>query len=236
MMSRLAFLLVRRAALARQGVRAERSAYCDRESVFEGRNALAGGVRVIRSQVGLGTYLAERAFLSDTRIGRFSSVGPQVVTVIGTHPTTGFVSTHPAFFSTRQQAGFSFVERDRFEEFGVRRFAGYRLVEIGSDVWLGQGALILQGVKVGHGAVVAAGSVVTKDVPPYAIVGGVPARVLRYRFDEDTVARLLATAWWQRDFAEIARLAPHFNDADNLLRLLEPVRTEKQPLTVASNP
>jgi hypothetical protein len=70
-------------------------------------------------------------------------------------------------------------------------------IAIGSDVWIGTRAMILSGVTIGHGAVVAAGAVVTRDVPPYAIVAGVPARVLRYRFDADTIERLLAIAWWE---------------------------------------
>ena len=67
---------------------------------------------------------------------------------------------------------------------------------VGSDVWLGYSALVMPGVRIGHGAVVAAGSVVTRDVPPYAVVGGNPARVIRMRYEPDDVDRLLAAAWW----------------------------------------
>jgi acetyltransferase-like isoleucine patch superfamily enzyme len=69
-------------------------------------------------------------------------------------------------------------------------------VVIGSDVWIGRNATIMSGVTVGHGAVIAAKSLIVKDVAPYAIVGGNPAKLIRYRFDEDTIARLLAIAWW----------------------------------------
>lgn len=69
---------------------------------------------------------------------------------------------------------------------------------IGNDVWIGNNAVILQGIKVGDGAIVAAGAVVTKDVEPYSIVGGVPARVLKKRFDEETIQKLLALAWWNK--------------------------------------
>ena len=77
------------------------------------------------------------------------------------------------------------------------------LVEIGNDVWVGAGAFIKGGVRIGDGAVVAAHAVVTRDVPPYAVVGGVPARVIRYRFDEATVGDLLALKWWNYDLADI---------------------------------
>jgi len=81
-------------------------------------------------------------------------------------------------------------------------------VTIGSDVWLGSGCLILSGVTIGHGAVVAARAVVARDVPPYAVVAGNPARVVRHRFDPDTVADLLDTAWWERDPGTVSALVP----------------------------
>lgn len=76
---------------------------------------------------------------------------------------------------------------------------------VGHDVWLGFEALVMPGVTIGHGAIVASRSVVVADVPPYAIVGGNPARVLRMRFDPDTIARLLALAWWDWDAARVTR-------------------------------
>lgn len=81
-------------------------------------------------------------------------------------------------------------------------------VTIGHDVWLGSGCMILSGVTIGHGAVVAARAVVTKDVPPYAIVGGNPGRLIRHRFDAETVAELLEVAWWDLDSDQVAGLIP----------------------------
>ncbi len=85
---------------------------------------------------------------------------------------------------------------------------------IGADAWIGTEAMILPGVTVGAGAIVAARAVVTQDVPPYAIVAGNPARVLRIRFDEPTVARLLALAWWDWPVEKITRAIPAIRDAD----------------------
>lgn len=90
--------------------------------------------------------------------------------------------------------------------------------EIGNDVWIGANAITLQGVTIGDGAVVAAGAVVVKDVPPYAVVGGNPARILKYRFDDDVIADLLALKWWNRPIAELATLP--FDDVRKCIAIL----------------
>ncbi len=79
---------------------------------------------------------------------------------------------------------------------------------IGHDVWIGHGAIIMPGLTIGHGAVVAAGAVVTKDVAPYAIVAGIPATFLRWRFEPETAARLMALAWWDWDHDRLAKAIP----------------------------
>lgn len=90
---------------------------------------------------------------------------------------------------------------------------------IGNDVWIGVGATLIDGVKVGDGAIVAAGAVVTKDVPPYAIVGGVPARIIRYRFAPDVIQRLQALKWWNYHLADLG--AVPWNDVPRALVILE---------------
>ena len=89
-------------------------------------------------------------------------------------------------------------------------------IVIGNDVWIGSRATILEGVNIGDGVVVAAGAVVTKDVPPYAIVGGVPARIIRYRFDEETIQNLLKMKWWEKDQEWIQNHADDFDDVKQL--------------------
>lgn len=119
-------------------------------------------------------------------IGAYASIAVGVGAALGNHPTD-LVSTHGFYFNR----DFGFVpetRRDLFPKDGD--------IVIGHDVWIGRDVTILTNVTIGTGAVVAAGAVVTKDVPPYAIVGGVPARIIRYRFDEATVERLLRSKWW----------------------------------------
>lgn len=79
---------------------------------------------------------------------------------------------------------------------------------IGADVWMGDRTIVMPGIRIGHGAVIGSGSVVTKDVPDYAIVGGVPAKVIRYRFTEEQIAGLLATEWWEWPEAEVREAVP----------------------------
>lgn len=132
-------------------------------------------------------------------IGRYGSIADGVEVLLGGNHRTDWVTTYPfpALPGLWPEAGLG------------QDFAGTRgPVSIGHDVWIGSQAMILSGVSIGDGAVIAARSVVTRDVAPYAIVAGNPGRVIRSRFDEATVAALLASAWWNRPRAEIANLLP----------------------------
>jgi len=100
------------------------------------------------------------------------------------------------------------------------------LTEIGNDVWIGNGAVVMAGVKVGHGAIIARNAVVTKDVEPYQIVGGNPARAIRYRFSESTRAALLASQWWELDHEALCQLP--FDDIDAFLGKLSGVTKKAQ--------
>ena len=88
-------------------------------------------------------------------------------------------------------------------------------------VWIGENVLLLAGVRVGDGAVIATGAIVTKDVPPYAMVGGVPAKVLRMRFAEDTVAKLLKLRWWDKPVSWIEEHSAYFQDVDGFIKIME---------------
>ena len=138
--------------------------------------------------IGEGTYGTPEVVYWDTgaslTIGRFCSIGPDVFILLGGEHHLDWVSTYP----------FSLMYPEARLLPGYPRTKGN--VEIGSDVWIGRGALILSGIRVGHGAVVAAHSVVTREVPPYAIVAGNPARLVRHRFPAETIEALLRIAWW----------------------------------------
>ncbi|TXN80861.1 CatB-related O-acetyltransferase [Methylobacterium sp. WL8] len=132
-------------------------------------------------------------------IGRYCSIADKVEILLGGDHRLDWASTYP-FAAMRGLWPGADAPADYHASRGD--------VSIGHDVWLGSGCMILSGVTVGHGAVVAARAVVARDVPPYAVVAGNPARVVRTRFDEATVAALVACAWWDLPHATVARLVP----------------------------
>ncbi len=160
-------------------------------SSFEGANKIYQNSR-FNGSMGYGSYIAPNCKIH-AHIGRFTSIAPDVECNHGTHPIgLPNVTTSPMFFSTQKQTGTTFADSMKFQEFKPT-------IEIGNDVWIGQKVFMVGGIKIGDGAVVLAGAVVTKDVPPYAIVGGVPAKVMKYRYDEETIKFLLKVQWWNKD-------------------------------------
>ncbi|HEU4708702.1 MAG TPA: CatB-related O-acetyltransferase, partial [Methylophilaceae bacterium] len=138
---------------------------------FSAHNRIYRRANLRSTSLGRMTYVAEASRIGFADIGAFCSIGPNVLLGgLGCHPVDR-LSTHPAFYSSRLQAGDTFSENDLFEELPR--------VTVGNDVWIGAGSIVLDGVRIGDGAIIAAGAVVNKDVPPYAIVGGVPARLIR---------------------------------------------------------
>ena len=138
-------------------------------------------------------------------IGRYCSIADKVEILLGGNHRTDWVSTYP--FAAMQGL---WPDLDAPEDYHASRGD----VVIGHDVWLGSGCMILSGVTVGHGAVVAARAVVTRDVPPYAVVAGNPARVVRHRFDAATAEALVTAAWWDLPHADVTRLVPLLQRGD----------------------
>lgn len=130
--------------------------------------------------------------LSNASCGNYCSIAGQVLLGPGEHPTNR-LTTHMSTYSPREWPHCSFPVRRR-------PFPGMlRPVKIGHDCWIGTNAIVMGGVTIGTGAIVAAGAVVTHDVPPFAIVAGVPARILRFRFEPELQAGILASKWWEYD-------------------------------------
>lgn len=169
---------------------------------FEGNNKIGSGT-FFSGKMGYGSYMGLRNNIC-ADIGRYCSIGSDVKTINGFHPVSEYVSTHPAFFSTKKQAGFTFVKEDSFCECKD-------IVSVGNDVWIGDSAVIFAGVKIGDGAIVAAGAVVTKDVAPYTVVGGVPAKEIKKRFSDEDIGFLLKLEWWNKPTKWISENADKFS-------------------------
>ena len=161
----------------------------------------------IRVKMGRYSYMGYNNAVSDTIIGSFCSIASYCAIGGGKHPLNT-VSTSPAFYSGRNSLGIN------FSAFSEEKNKG---VEIGNDVWVGETVFIRDGVKIGTGAVIGAHSVVTKDVPPYAIVAGAPARILRYRFDEETIQKLMKSKWWEWPVEELYKMGGYFNSVELFL-------------------
>lgn len=167
---------------------------CEESSIADHTHILSNSI-ITRSEIGEYSYVGKSCTIQNTEIGKFCSFASGLFMGTGTHPIDLF-STSTLFYRVENTFGISVVKQDMdFEE--------YQKIEVGNDVWIGTRAMIMDGVKIGHGAIVAANAVVTKDVPPYAIVGGVPARIIKYRFGEDRIKELMDSEWWDWPLEEI---------------------------------
>lgn len=166
------------------------------QSTFE-KSCLISNHTTFHGHLGHGSLIGDHCYLS-ANIGRFTSIAPHVRCNNGIHPyTEPFVTTSPYFYSTNH-GKFTFVKKQIFKELRNYDEKENISIKIGSDCWIGEGVFLVGGIEIGDGAVVLAHAVVTKSVPPYAIVGGVPAKILKYRYDEETIKFLLKIKWWNK--------------------------------------
>lgn len=146
-----------------------------------------GNCTLNNAEIGAFSYIAPGCTLHQTRLGRYSSIGDGAK-ILSTHPTDQ-LTTSPFPYQLLFPPPFNAPPQVEFEVITK--------TSIGNDVWIGSGVRIKSGTTIGNGAVIGAGSVVTRDVAPYSVVGGVPARVIRQRFDEATIEQLTTLKWWQ---------------------------------------
>ena len=188
------------------------------EAALEGPN-IVGRLSIVKNTF-LGRFsTAGQLFRCiDTDVGAFCSIGDNVLLNAGEHPCA-WLTTHNFPFN---HAAWNWCPSIRLTEF--TDWKPRRRCTVGNDVWIGANAVILTGAKIGDGAVVAAGAVVRGEVPPYAIVGGVPSRIIGYRFDDVTIARLLSVCWWNHPQDRIFSLP-----VDNISRCLDIIEQWEKP-------
>lgn len=174
------------------------------------RAHVGSGSNCINVTMGKYSYMGKNNSVTNATIGSFCSIASYCAIGGGAHDMNA-VSTSPVFHDGRNAFGkhFSRISSELNRE-----------VRIGNDVWIGEKVFISDGISIGDGAIVGAHSVVTHDVPPYAIVAGAPAKILRYRFDEETINALLEIEWWNWNDAKLQKYADCFENPEKLMKEL----------------
>ena len=209
-------------------IRCHKTSFIGFSVICEGSNGFAQPATIASSYLGFASYIAAHSHIQKTRIGRYSSIGPNVRCIFGRHPSSQFVSTHPSFFSLTPPVNLQLTEKQRFEEFPKPKDQkGRYTISIGNDVWIGANVSIMDGVSIGDGAIVAANALVNKDVAPYTVVGGIPAKQIKKRFDDADIEFLLGVCWWDRPLSWIQENAQYFENIERLKKISISLKLQK---------
>lgn len=154
------------------------------------------------------SYMGNNNSVMDTKIGKFCSIASYCAIGGGEHPID-WVSTSPSFYSDNSSLN---------AQFASSSYSSGENVSIGNDVWIGESCFIRSGVSIGNGVIVGAHSVVTKDIPDYAVVAGNPAKIIKFRFDSEIISELLKIKWWDFDDLELKKYGYLFNDPEAFIK------------------
>lgn len=179
-------------------------AFWTKNSEFTKSSEIRSFAVLYHSKVGRYSRVNSNCKLVFTTVGNFTAIGKDTVIGLGRHPLN-YVSTNSIFYKKNRMRNDWATQID---------FKQNLPIKIGNDVWIGRDSKIMDGVTIGDGAVVATGSIVTKDVPPYTIVGGVPAKVIKYRFPEEVIEKLMKLKWWDFSDEKIKKHKSFFNEKD----------------------
>jgi len=212
--------------LSRKNIKVDPYAYINRRTLLGGQNVIHSNVNIVNSVIGYATYIGNNSQLPNTEIGAYCSIANNVKVISDTHPSSTFVSTHPAFFSLLKQAGFTYVKKQLFNEKLYFDETSEIDVKIGNDVWIGANVILIGGIEIEDGAIIATGSLVSKNVKSYDIVGGVPAKVIRSRFKVEQIEILKKFKWWNRSPEWLKSHTDLFDDIEELIEFISKEKKE----------
>lgn len=196
----------------------QKSCVISDDDFFEGNNNVGG--RIHRSHIGYGTYIVgENGYIHDAKIGRFCSIASNCHIGLGDH-TLNMVSTSPLFYSAHSLLPENFLTESLPLPEQTIGDTNYKVI-IGNDVWMGYNVCVKEGVTIGDGAIIGAKSLVTRDIPPYAIAVGTPAKVIKYRFPPEQIRKLLEMKWWDRDIHWLQDNASLFGDPQTFISYMQ---------------
>lgn len=173
--------------------------FFDKDSIISPLAKINRFVFLNNSSIGAFSFIGHNSKFNNVKVGKYSSISANVYAGLYSHPIN-FFSTSPIFYRPKNGSGTKWVNKLLFDD-------EPKIIDIGNDVWIGINVTIISGVKIGDGAIIASHSVVTKDVPPYAIYGGVPAKFIRYRFEYQMIDSLLKLKWWHLPISVLKRNA-----------------------------
>ena len=191
----------------------KQKSYVNKGTVLRGRNFVGKNSVLTNVDLGFGSYVSSNADLSNAKVGKYCSIGPNLSSIGGNHPLNHHKSTHPAFYAKNNASGFSYLTGEKDSIFTEDKYVDESkryFYEIGNDVWIGANVSICQGVTIGDGAVIGACSLVNKDVEPYAVYAGVPAKKIKQRLTDETIEKLLNEKWWDKGEEWIKEHASEF--------------------------
>ncbi|MDM9632796.1 CatB-related O-acetyltransferase [Robiginitalea aurantiaca] len=188
--------------------------FWDKDSSFTKYSRIGPFVRLLNSSIGKYTRISKGCSLVYCEVGKFCSLSSKIQVGAGRHPLN-YLSSNQIFYNKNTLSN-KWVKSIQYEQ--------NLPVTIGNDVWIGTDCLIMGGVKIGDGAVIGAKALVTKDIPPYAIVGGVPAKIIKYRFSPEIIEKLLEIKWWDFSDEKISENIEIFRKPDISLEDLNAIR------------
>jgi len=179
-------------------------------SIIHKKSKINSGSHIVNSSFDKYSYCGYECDINNTEVGSFCSIANNVKIGGGVHPID-WVSTSPVFYTGRQSLKAKFSPKNRKNP---------KMVIIGHDVWIGQNVLISQGVKIGTGSIVGMGSIVTKDIPPYSIFAGNPAKLIRKRFENNLIDSLLQSEWWILDDSQLNQISDYISTPKVFLEMI----------------